>query len=153
MSLLTIYLASLLPTPVFHLPRLISGSLLFNACVFVSSPPFMSGRTKKQKLQRVVQDNARCLCLTLRGKLRKQHGSCWPCLKRNMAGQVAWVSTRLLRGCGGGGGRHSDFMGGRGSGGKGGLQASEVNYASFEPLGSSGSVVLLSPPSCSVMMT
>lgn len=34
---------------------------------------------------------------------------------------------------------------GRESGGMGGLEASEVNYASLEPLGSSGSVVLLSP--------
>lgn len=76
----------------------------------------MSGRTKKQKLQNLVRLG---LCLTLL-KLRTQPGSCLLCLKWNMAGQVAWVSTGLPKGCGVGGGHCGDYKGrsmeGRGSG-------------------------------------
>lgn len=120
---------SALWAPALHLPHLISGSLLFNVCVFVSSPSFiMSGRTKKQKLQNLVRLG---LCLT-HLKLRTQHGSCLLCLKWNTAGQVAWVSTGLPRGCGVGGGHCSDYKGrsmeGRGSGGRGGLGASKGGF-------------------------
>lgn len=44
--------------PAFHLPCLISVSLLFNVCAFVSASLFiMNGGTKKQKLQSLVRDD------------------------------------------------------------------------------------------------